>query len=77
MKGEPEPSDSYMLHDEDGEEFRLPKTSRTLREMDLLEEAPEKENEVGDQATMGRRTCQAHCPAGDFQLVHRAGGAPG
>lgn len=50
MKGEPEPSDSYMLHDEDGEEFRLPKTSRTLREMDLLEEAPEKENEVGDQA---------------------------
>ena len=50
MRAEPEPSDSYMLHDEDGEEFRLPKTSRTLREMDLLEEAPEKENEVGDQA---------------------------
>ena len=49
MKGEPEPSDSYMLHDEDGEEFRLPKPAYPEGD-GSSGRSPEKENEVGDQA---------------------------
>lgn len=33
---EQEPADSYLLHNEDGDAFQIPKTHRTLREMDLL-----------------------------------------
>ena len=45
-----EPADSYMLHNEDGDAFQIPKTHRTLREMDLLEqegapEGPEREKQ--------------------------------